>query len=551
MNLKRLLYYDFSRVFRGKDHAPAEDHQDAFDGFELDKEDFAPGRNYQVLGQCWRGPVYYTARNHRRDLQYIIDQTRGIVRTNAPMARGLNALAREERRRDRGPGRVYALKKAAAITAAFILFVFITARIFDAVGISFFATVPVSVTITFLAVAVGAFSAGKKKATLIYIFVALLSAASFYFFLSFGDSHVVRSTIRAVFYTNDPELVAVFTLIVLTAVCFVLAYSAARKGGPRELVLLRLRDLLEGGCQLSEAMRRLPRFFPRFHADMVEAGEQTGRMDACLTELSADLEAGMSQHRTLRGAFLYLGIVAAIQTAIACFIMIRVTPVFYEISHEFGSKVNMPFLAFLARYVTGFRNMYVGGFILIGATGLAVILLLMRNFRKRRRGLSSRPVASLLLFIPGLRGLIMQNNFTVIACTLEKLLRAGIPLDAALEKASAGDLTPAYARMLRRVHARILEGDSFTAAFQTASTGLLVPASFTSLTAVGEQADMLPEALAYLHSFYRTQASVRARILVDVVKPLGVMVLGLATLLLMSDLFGMMAGLTDTLLNSM
>ena len=147
--------------------------------------------------------------------------------------------------------------------------------------------------------------------------------------------------------------------------------------------------------------------------------------------------------------------------------------------------------------------------------------------------------------------MVMQDNFTVITGTLEKLLCAGIPLDTAVEKASAGDVNPVYARLLRRVHRRILEGESLVAAFQQSSSGIMVPASFTSLVAVGEQSGMLPEALAYLHTFYRTQASIRARILVDTIKPFGIMAMGLVVMLFMRDMFSLLVGLTDSVLNSM
>ena len=147
--------------------------------------------------------------------------------------------------------------------------------------------------------------------------------------------------------------------------------------------------------------------------------------------------------------------------------------------------------------------------------------------------------------------MVMQDNFTVITGTLEKLLCAGVPLDKAVENASAGDINPVYSRMLRRVHKRILEGESLVTAFQQASGGLLVPASFTSLVAVGEQSGMLPEALAYLHTFYRAQADIRARILVDTIKPFGVMLMGLFVLLFLRDTFTLLVGLTTSVLDSM
>jgi len=403
------------------------------------------------------------------------------------------------------------------------------------------------------------------------------------------------------------------------------------------MVLVRLRDLLNGGLDLSEAMRRLPRFFPQFYADMVEAGEQTGRMDDCLAELCEDVGTDLRVQRQIRGTMLYLGIVGSVLITIMTFLMIKVVPVFFEIHSEFGSTPSTPFINFVDRFMNAFYflrwNPFYGlhiplfdpfhillripmdiykveifsialviilvlpvalagvqimrkvqrrvsikstilmlalyiiaiGMITLGANNradnnmwmlpIATIMLLVafffRFFRDRRRGFSSRSLSSLFLFLPGFRGMVMQDNFTVITGTLEKLLCAGVPLDKAVEKASAGDVNPVYGRMLRRVHKRILEGESLVAAFQQASGGLLVPASFTSLVAVGEQSGMLPEALAYLHTFYRAQANIRARILIDTIKPFGVMAMGLVVMLFMRDMFTMLVGITESILNTM
>lgn len=349
-------------------------------------------------------------------------------------------------------------------------------------------------------------------------------------------------------------------LTVMPFLWFFMGHHAIRKGGAREKVLIRLRDLLEGGLDLSEAMRRLPKFFPKFYADMVEAGEQTGRMEECLAELTLDSAESLSTNQQVRGILIYLGATVLIQIFIMTFLVVKVAPVFFEIYEDMGYSYTerAPFVSKLMESIDGllefrweslFTNAFTGG---IAAFVLVVFIFLLRRiFRKDRRTFSSSPLLSLFVIIPGLRGLIMQGNFAVITGTLEKLLRADVPLDTALEKASVADISPVYARMLRKVRTRVLDGDSLVAAFQTASSRLLVPASFTSLLAVGEQSGMLPEALAYLWTFYRNQTRVRIQILTDTVNPLGVVILGTFVLFFAVDMFSLMVGLSEAILNSM
>lgn len=518
-------------------------------GFELGEGNFEPGRNYRSLGKNWRGPIYFSAKSHRSDLQYIIGQIKSFVRGNVPLASGLESVAREEQRRSRFLGATYALKNALGFTAMLLLAMLVAAILSGSAEIAAFAAVPLMLTFFFLASAVRTWLQDRKGLTLANLIAMMVSVGVFAQFVFMLEMRLNRGLVRSYLYA-EPEDIALVALIAVAALCFVLTYRIARQGGPREMVLVRLRDLLESGHDLSEAMRRLPRFFPRFYADMVEAGEETGRMDDCLAELCEDVGTDMKVQRQIRGTLLYLGIVGFVQVFLMTFLMIKVVPVFFEITNEFGYTAHVPFIGLLVDFGD---VVYEGGKIgILTAVAVAVVILFpWRILRKRRRNFSARSLSSLFLLLPGFRGMVMQDNFTVITGTLEKLLCAGIPLDTAVEKAIGGDVNPVYARLLRRVHRHILEGESLIAAFQQSSSGIMVPASFTSLVAVGEQSGMLPEALAYLHTFYRTQANIRARILVDVIKPFGIMAMGLVVMLFMRDMFSLLVGVTESVLNTL
>lgn len=523
-------------------------------GFELGKEEYKPGINYRLLGKNWKGPVYLIARNHRLDLQYVIGQIRGLVRSNVPLVPGIEAIAREEQRFSFGKDMLYAVIMAFWLTVLFLAVIVIALAVFGwgKSENSLMLTFAFIVVFILLGWVFYNWLSGNTRAALLILVILVLGIAAFAASAYIQDWRWFNR--RLILLYDTPSGVVMFVgMIAMAVVCFYMNYRAARKNGSREMVLVRMRDLLSGGLDLSAAMRRLPRFFPQFYADMVEAGEQTGHMDDCLAELCEDVGTDLKVQSQIRGTVLYLGIVGFVLVVIMTFLMIKVVPVFFELEKEFGSKSNVPFIN-LVRDTFDFLfeatwKLPTGlGTIILPIIIAVVTLFLWRLYRKRRRGFSSRPLSSLFLLLPGFRGMVMQDNFTVITGTLEKLLCAGVPLDRAVEKASAGDINPVYAGMLRRVHKRILEGESLVAAFQQASGGMLVPASFTSLVVVGEQSGMLPEALAYLHTFYRAQADIRARILVDTIKPFGVMVMGLVVLLFLRDTFTLLVGLTESVL---
>ena len=99
-------------------------------GFELGKDEYKPGINYRLLGKNWQGPVYLIARNHRLDLQYVIGQIRGLVRSNVPLVSGIEAIAREEQRFSFGKDMLYAVIMAFWLTVLFLAVIVIALAVF-------------------------------------------------------------------------------------------------------------------------------------------------------------------------------------------------------------------------------------------------------------------------------------------------------------------------------------------------------------------------------------------------------------------------------------
>jgi len=109
---------------------------------------------------------------------------------------------------------------------------------------------------------------------------------------------------------NSYEFLTLQAVAIFIVFCFMGMLSALFllfRYRPEEALFLALRDHLAAGRPLSEAMRGMRRFFPSFYADLVKAGEDSGRLAECLDQLSGDTLQNIRLNRTLKVFFLYLG----------------------------------------------------------------------------------------------------------------------------------------------------------------------------------------------------------------------------------------------------
>ena len=96
-------------------------------------------------------------------------------------------------------------------------------------------------------------------------------------------------------------------------------------------VIAELREDVEGGLLLSEAMSRHPKVFSNLYIAMVEAGEAAGILDIVLDRVALQIEKEQQIKRRVKGAMVYPTIVMIFATLVLIGMLMFLVPIFVKI----------------------------------------------------------------------------------------------------------------------------------------------------------------------------------------------------------------------------
>ncbi len=505
---------------------------------------------------------YHSKMRQDMDLDYILNQLCSIIRSGAPLSQGLDALMREERRSRENMHRGSFWRSSLAVFFAAI-----------ALGISLVvypAVVLCCLIATTLYFTYRYRTAQKlyRKALIVFVLMLAATAMTAYALVLIDDARFLEEESGAVFQI---KMALLYVLI-----AFVGGYGLiggvrlASQDNPREVVLSKMRDGIEGGSDLSGVMREQPRLFPKSYTAIVQAGESSGQLAACLETLASDCRTGLAKKNQLVATMTHLGLTIIVHLAVFGFLLFYVAPTFLEVHESFEIKSPVPFSdsitavfnaisTFMNKASTIFRGdaghrsvsfpSLAGALLLLVLLAVAIGLLAVRC---RRRGLSlRRGLCRILARIPLVGGLVVSHNLEFISYMLARLLSVGTPLDAALSKTIDGNLSAVYTHMLKRVQERTAMGETLTDAFLAESTASVLPPTFTGMAAIGERSGMLPQAFDFLASYYNAQNVYQETIIMQLIQPVGIVLLGFLTLGFALDLHTLLVGISDSIITEM
>jgi type IV pilus assembly protein PilC len=241
-------------------------------------------------------------------------------------------------------------------------------------------------------------------------------------------------------------------------------------------------DRLSSGFTLSESLRHLDRqWLPEFDIALIQAGEQSGRLDACFS-LLGDYYAERAQ------------LARQMITDLAY-------PVF--LLHFFIFIVPFPQL-----YITGNLARY--GLQTLGVLApLYGLMLVVVYATQSKHGERWRSVIETLLHpVPVLGGARRCLALARLAAALEALLSAGVTIIEAWELAAAACGSPALRRAVLAWRPALDGGVTPSEAINASG---VFPDIFSGQYATGEVSGQLEDVLKRLHGYYQAEGSRKLR----------------------------------------
>ncbi|MGA7801995.1 MAG: type II secretion system F family protein, partial [Gammaproteobacteria bacterium] len=190
-------------------------------------------------------------------------------------------------------------------------------------------------------------------------------------------------------------------------------------------VITQVRQDVEAGSSLAEAMRKHPQAFDNLYVNMVAAGEAGGILDTILQRLSTYIEKAVKLTTQVRSAMIYPVSVIAIAILVVYVILWKVIPVFASLFEGLGAQ-----LPFLTALVVSLSN-FVGRFWWLILIVVVAAIVAVRQYYQTDTG--RYQIDRIVLRTPVLGQVIRKIAVARFCRTLATLLSSGVPILESLE----------------------------------------------------------------------------------------------------------------------
>jgi type IV pilus assembly protein PilC len=281
-------------------------------------------------------------------------------------------------------------------------------------------------------------------------------------------------------------------------------------------VLIKIKNDVASGMQLSAAMAKYPRIFNAMTISLLVAAEETGTLDSTLEELAATFEAEVALRQQISAGMRYPMIVATAAALVVIFVMVFVVPQFKAIFDTLGAK-----LPWMTQVVIGLaivmKNFWWA--IIIAFFGFPWVMNLINSMPGGRQALDS-----LKLRLPVFGDLTRKIILARISRVFSTMLTAGVPILKALTIVEQVSLNAIYEKSLASVRNSVKEGRSISSPME--AFPFLYPPMVTAMIAVGEESGTLDHMLLKVNHFYTREVETMVRKLTALLEPVLIGTLG-------------------------
>ena len=280
-------------------------------------------------------------------------------------------------------------------------------------------------------------------------------------------------------------------------------------------VLIAVKESVQQGGTLAEALSKHPKTFDDLYVNMVAAGETGGILDIILERMAIYLEKMNKLRREVKTAMIYPGVVVSAAVLVSSILLIFVIPTFADLFNDFGAALPAPtrFVIMLSDFLIGYSYLIFGG-----------MFGIVYSFKKALtipRG--QEIIHPVLLKLPVFGEIIRKVAVARFCRTLSTMVSSGVPILDALQICGRTSGNKVVEKEISEVRISISEGKSIAEPLAESS---IFPPMVVQMIAVGESTGALDAMLGKVADFYDDEVENAVSGMKQLIEPLMILILG-------------------------
>lgn len=270
------------------------------------------------------------------------------------------------------------------------------------------------------------------------------------------------------------------------------------------------------GNTLADSLRRHPQYFDDLFCNLVESGEQSGRLESLLDRIATYKEKTEALKAKIKKAMTYPVSVVVVAIVVTAIMLLKVVPSFQTVFANFGAEL------------PGFTMFVIGLSEWLQAWWFVVLIaILVGGYVYGKAHVKSKKLRDAedraLLKAPVVGKIIYEAAVARFARTLSTTFAAGVPLVEALDSVAGASGNVVFYNAVMKIKEDVSAGSQLNFSMRTTN---VFPSLAVQMAGIGEESGNLDGMLDKVADYYEAEVDNKVDNLTTLLEPMIMVVLG-------------------------
>lgn len=291
--------------------------------------------------------------------------------------------------------------------------------------------------------------------------------------------------------------------------------SEGKRNPTLKEVTSAVKESIEGGKRLGDAMASHPNVFNRFFVNMIRAGEEAGILDSILTRMAIYLEKSEKLKKQIKGAMVYPIAILVVAGLVVTGILVFIIPKFQELYSNANKE-----LPGITKMVVAMSQFAIKKWYILCSVAFGLPILISKYYQTPE---GKDTFDRILIRSPLFGDLIQKSAIARMSRTLSTLLSSGVSVVDALEIAARTSGNAVIEEALVRSKESVIAGRPLAAPLAKEP---LIPEMVTQMISIGEKSGTMDQMLGKIADFYEDDVENAVKSFTSLIEPIMMVGLG-------------------------